>query len=96
MESIQIRRTPTGRRSSATSVYIDPERFARFFWVRRIPLNQVGPMFGRCGAWASVAIHKSRVGLYAADELCSELEIHLDTFLHEVASDEELRRLEIV
>lgn len=82
-----------GRHPSATSIRINPDAFKAFFFRRRIPLSEVGPLFGRCSGWASVIAHKARIGYWAADELATELGIHVDDFLAQICVPEELSRL---
>jgi hypothetical protein len=85
----------SGRHPNATSIRISADAFRAFFYRRRIPLMEVGPLFGRCSGWASVVCNKARIGYWAADELASELGLHVDDFLSQVCAPEELPRLSV-
>ncbi len=78
---------------NANSVLIDPDRFKRFFWLRRLTLVEAGRMIGRSHAWASVCANKRRVSYWALDELATELEVHVDELVAAVGTDAELERL---
>lgn len=78
---------------SATSIKIDRQAFKQFFYRRRMTLSEVGPAFGRCAGWANAISHKGFIGFYAADELASELGLHVDEFLGQICAPEELERL---
>jgi hypothetical protein len=77
---------------SATTVGIDPVRFRSFWWRRRMPLNSVGPMVGRCSGWASAILVKGHAGYWVLDEIASEIEMHVDQLIFEIGTDEERER----
>lgn len=77
---------------NANTVAIDPDRFRRFFYMRRIALNAVGPLFGRCEGWASVIVSKQHAGFYALDELACALETTTVSLIDEIGTDEERER----
>lgn len=81
------------RARSATTVHVDGARFKEFFWMRRIPLRQVGPMVGKCEGLGSVIAHKGRIGFWTADSIATELGMHVDSFIAAVGTSEELQRL---
>lgn len=81
------------RARSAGTVLIDGAKFKHLMWVNRIPMNQVGPMIGKCEGWGSVIAHKGRMSFWAADALSTELGMHVDAFIEAVAAPEELSRL---
>lgn len=81
------------RARHASSLTIDGAKFKRIMWLNRIPLNQVGPMIGKCDAWASVIAHKGRMSYWCADAIANELGMHVDSFIEAIASPEELQRL---
>lgn len=81
------------RAKSAGTVLIDGASFKELMWVNRIPMNQVGPMIGRCDGWGSVIAHKGRMSYWAADALATELGLHVDAFIEAIAAPEELSRL---
>jgi len=72
---------------------LDRQAFRAFFYRRRLPLTEVGPLFGRCPGWASAICSRGTIGYYAADELASELGLYVDEFLAQVCAPEELERL---
>lgn len=78
---------------NATSIKLDRQAFKQFFFRRRMTLSEVGPTFNRCRGWANAICHKGYIGLYAADELASELGLHVDEFLAQICAPEELERL---
>lgn len=78
---------------NATSIKLDPQAFRQFFFRRRMTLSEIGPLFNRCSGWANAICHRGTIGLYAADELASELGLHLDEFLRQICAPEELERL---
>lgn len=81
------------RARAASSVLIDPCKFKAFFWDRRIPLGEVGPMVGKCSGFASVIAYKGRISYWTADAIANELGVHIDAFIAQVGTDEELKRL---
>ena len=83
------------RHRSANTVTIDPESFRHFFWMRRLALAAVGPLFGRCGSWASVTANRGHAGYYALDELACALGIRVDDLIAEIGAPEELERLSV-
>ena len=82
-----------GRQPSATTIRLDRQAFRAFFYRRRLPLSEVGPLFGRCSGWASAICNRGTIGYYAADELASELGLHVDELLAQICAPEELERL---
>lgn len=82
-----------GRQPSATTIKLDRQAFKAFFYRRRIPMSEVGPLFNRCSGWASAICNRGTIGFYAADELAGELGMHVDEFLSQVCAPEELARL---
>jgi hypothetical protein len=84
------------RAKSASSVWIDGTKFKEFFFQRRIPLREVGPMVGKCAGFGSVAAHKGRLSFWTADAIANELGLHVDAFLAQVGTAEEVARLEAV
>lgn len=87
--------TGSGRMTGATSVFIDRGRWNSFFFQRRIPLSQVGPLMEpeRCDGWASVIGHKGRAGFAALDDLACSLDMHVDDLIWQVGTDAERERL---
>lgn len=87
--------TGSGRLPNANSVFIDRDRWRRFFLLRRIPMSQVGPMMepSRCSGWGHVITHKGRAGFNAMDELAVALDMHVDDLIYEVGTDAERARL---
>lgn len=83
------------RHPLATTVLIDPVRLRRFFWLRRTPLSHVGPMVGKSGALLSVLAYKGHMSFWTADAIATEFGLHVDQFLREVGSEEELERIGI-
>lgn len=81
------------RARSASSVWIDGTRFKNFFFDRRIPLREVGPMVGKCEGLGSVIAHKGRASFWTLDAIATELGLHVDAFIAAIASEEELKRL---
>jgi len=81
------------RARAASSVLIDATKFKSFFWDRRIPLGEVGPMVGKCIGYASVIAHKGRISYWTADAIANELGLHVDAFIAQVGTAEELQRL---
>lgn len=86
---------PSGRMRTARSVAIDPDRWRRFFFLRRLALVDVGPLMDppRCRGWASVACTKRVAGLHALDALACALDLHVNQLIAEVGTDEERARL---
>lgn len=78
---------------SSNSVRIDPDRFRRAMWRRRLPLNQVGPLINRSDALASVWCNKRRINFFTLDELATELGTDVDSLIREVCGPEEMERL---
>jgi hypothetical protein len=83
----------SGRHPHATTVRVSADAFKAYFYRRRMPLMEVGPLFGRSSAWASVVCHRGKIGYYAADELATGLGVHVDDFLSAICAPEELERL---
>lgn len=83
------------RAKCADSVFVDGALFKQFFFLRRIKLREIGPMIGKCEGLGSVVAHKGRMSYWTADAIASELEIHVDDFIRQVASQVELERLSI-
>lgn len=83
------------RARSATTVRIDGAKFKEFFWLRRIPLSRVGPMVGRCPNLASVLARNGCLSYWTADDIATELGMHVDAFIAAVGTDEELMRLAV-
>lgn len=81
------------RAKHADSVCIDGARFKEFFWTRRIPLREVGPLAGKCEGLGSVIAHRGPMSFWTADAIANELGLHVDAFLAQVASPVELERL---
>jgi len=81
------------RARSAGSLLIDGAKFKHLMWLNRIPMNQIGPMIGKCDGWGSVIAHKGRMSYWAADAIAIELGMHVDAFIEAIASSEELQRL---
>ena len=79
----------------ASSVRIDPDKFKHVCWRYRLPLSEVGPMIGRCPAWASVIAYKRQAGYWALDDLATELGLHVDQLIAEIAAPEELERVNV-
>lgn len=88
-----IRRTRHGRQGVPTTVAIDEERFRAFFFMNRMPLSHVGPLFGRCKGWGSVIASKKSAGYWALDELAAALDMHVDELLRQICPPEEYERL---
>lgn len=84
-----------GRMPSATTVAIDPARWASFFWRRRIALADVGPMMEppRCRGWGSAMKVRGLAGLYALDDLACALDLHVDELIQQVGTDTERARI---
>lgn len=82
-----------GRHPSATTIKLDRQAFKAFFYRRRLPMSEIGPLFGRCSGWASAICNRGTIGYYAADELASELGLHVDELLAQICAPEELERL---
>lgn len=78
----------------ANSVAIDPDKFRHAMWKRRLTLKSVGPMINRSDAYANVMINKRRMNFFALDELAQALGIHVNELIAEVATPEELERLD--
>lgn len=87
---------PHRRIRVATSIQVDRERFCDYFWRRRLNLSSVGPMIGRSEAWAGAMAYKGRAGLYALDELATELNVNLDELLYQIGSDAERARINVL
>jgi len=87
--------TASGRQRLATRVAIDPERFRSFFWMRRMPLCEVGPAMDppRSDTWANAVANKMHAGYYALDDLACALGMHVDQLIYEVGDDSERSRL---
>lgn len=83
------------RARCATSVLIDGTKLKEFFWLRRIPLSHVGPMVGRCSGLVSVLARKGCMSYWTADDIATELGMHVDAFIAAVGTDEELMRLAV-
>lgn len=81
------------RARHASTVLIDGAKFKHLMWVNRIPMNQIGPMIGKCDGWGSVIAHKGRMSFWAADAIATELGMHVDAFIEAIASTEELQRV---
>lgn len=81
------------RARSAGTVLIDGAKFKHMMWAHRIPMNQIGPMIGKCAGWGSVIAYKGRMSYWAADAIATELGIHVDAFIEAIATTEELQRL---
>ena len=87
--------TASGRYVGATTVCIDPVRWANFFFRRRMPLKSVGGCMEppRCEGWGSVIKKKAKAGFYALDDLATALEMRVDDLIFEVGTDDERARL---
>lgn len=83
------------RARCATSVLIDGAKVKQFFWQRRIPLSHVGPMVGRCSGLMSVLARKGCMSYWTADDIATELGMHVDAFIAAVGTEEELMRLAV-
>lgn len=81
------------RARAAGTIRIDGARFKHLMWVNRIPMNQIGPMIGKCAGWGSAIAHKCQMSYWAADEIATELGMHVDAFIEAIATSEELQRL---
>lgn len=81
------------RARSAGSLLIDGAKFKHLMWLNRIPMNQIGPMIGKCDGWGSVIAHKGRMSYWAADAIATQLGMHVTAFIEAIASSEELQRL---
>lgn len=77
---------------NANTVRIDPDRFRAFFYRRRLPLNAIGGLFGRCDGWASVIIHHQHAGFYALDDLACALDLRVEDLIEEIGTDAERER----
>lgn len=87
-------RSPMSRASSASTVYIDGDKFKRLMWRNRIPLVAIGPQIGMSAGLASVLAHKGRMSYWTADAIATKvLSMHVDEFLLAVGTPEELARM---
>ena len=83
------------RHPNANSVLIEPDRFKRFFWLRRLPLTAVGPIVGRSEGWASVMANRKSVSYWTLDQLATALDVHVDEMIAAIGIPEELARLSV-
>lgn len=83
------------RARSAYSVWIDGEKFKRYFFSRRIALREVGPLAGLSEGYASVTAHKGRMSYWTADRIATALGERVDDFIAAVGSPEEVMRLSV-
>jgi len=80
----------------ATTVWVDPEKLRRFFWLRRTPLSHVGPMINKCEGLASALVAKGHMSYFTADDIAVEFGLHVNDFIQLVGSDKELERLQVM
>lgn len=85
----------TKRHPYATTVCIESDKFKHLCWRHRLSLSSVGPMIGRCEAWASVIARKGHAGYFALDDLATELGLHVDQLIAEIGTPEELERVNV-
>lgn len=83
------------RHPNANTVLIDGDKFRHLCWRHRLPLASVGPLIGRCDAWASVIAYKGHMGFWAADDLATELGLHVEQLIAEIGSSVELERVNV-
>jgi hypothetical protein len=80
----------------ATTVWLDRDKFRRFFWLRRTPLSHVGPMVNKCSGLASALVTKGHMSFWTADDIASEFGLHVTEFIEQVGTEAELERLRVM